>query len=164
MQRKTGSITLQDITPIWLTDVRIRVKESTYTRYYRNVHRYILPHIGEVPLCKLDSLRINDFASFLLAEGGIRGSALAPKTVSDILSTLNSVLQYGQLCGYACAPAHGIRIPHSPCQTVTLPPNSREILEKLLLRRSDTTSVGIMLSLFTGLRIGELCGLRWENV
>lgn len=47
---------------------------------------------------------------------------------------------------------------------VTLPPNSREILEKLLLRRSDTTSVGIMLSLFTGLRIGELCGLRWEDI
>ena len=41
---------------------------------------------------------------------------------------------------------------------------NREMLEKLLLRRRDTTSVGIMLSLFTGLRIGELCGLRWEDI
>lgn len=164
MQRKTRSITLEELAPIWLTDIRIRVKESTYTRYYRNVHRYILPHLGEVSLAALDSLQINDFARLLLTEGGIRGSGLAPKTVSDILSTLNSILQYGQLGGYACAPAYRIRIPHSPSQAVTLPASSRMLLEKLLLSRRDTTGIGIMLSLFTGLRIGELCGLRWEDI
>ena len=164
MPRKTRSITLQELTPMWLTDVRVRVKESTYTRYYRNVNRYILPFIGDEPIRQITGLRINDFAGKLLAEGGVEGGALSPKTVSDILSTLNSILQYGQLCGYPCAPERRVRIPRSPCQTVTLPPDSREVLEKLLLRRRDTTSVGIMLSLFTGLRIGELCGLRWEDI
>ncbi len=164
MQRKTRSTLLQELAPIWLADVRMRVKESTYTRYYRNVYRYLLPHLGETPVYKLNTLQVSGYADFLLSQGGIRGSGLAPKTVSDILSTLNTVLQYGQICGYPCAPARGIRLPGSYRQTVTLPPDSRALLEKLILSRNDTTSIGIMLSLFAGLRIGELCGLRWEDI
>ena len=165
MTNKRKNITFRELSQLWLTDIRICVKESTYTRYHRYIYKYILPRIGDFPIQAVDSFCINRFTEQLLTVGGLRGGGLSPKTTTDVLCVLKSVLKFGRLNGYACPDTAGVRIPQRRQQNTTvLSRESRAILESLVLAGSDYTSLGILLSLFTGLRIGELCGLKWGDI
>jgi integrase len=57
-----------------------------------------------------------------------------------------------------------IHLPKDNKEMRVLSPPEREKLTKYLLQNADKTKVGVLLALHTGLRIGELCALRWEDV
>lgn len=149
----------------WLTDIRVGVKESTFTRYHRYVHKYIVPHLGSLPLTQVNCFCINRFAECLLSTGGIRGEGLSPKTATDILCVVKSILKFGSLCGYDCASTDGIRYPPRRHKNIRiLSKENRAFLENLVLEAKGSTHLGILISLFTGLRIGEICGLQWGDI
>ncbi|MCI8282432.1 MAG: site-specific integrase [Lachnospiraceae bacterium] len=149
----------------WLMDIKVTVKESTYTRYHRIVKKYLFPLLEEQMLSKMDQKYLNSLTEKLLAEGGVDRNPLSPKTVSDILCVLKSIFKYGKENGYPCLNASSLRYPQkSPKPVKILTEDIRTKLEKLLLDSEDTTSLGILFTLFTGIRIGELCGLRWEDI
>lgn len=159
------SCTTDEIAQIWLADIRVSVKESTYARYYRLVHKYILPRLGSMHLKDIDSLCLNRFTEELLKSGGLRKQKLAPKTVTDVLCVVKSILKFARLQGYSCPGVDGMRLPpKTPRNIRVLSGENRQMLENLLLNKDDTVSLGILLSLFTGLRIGEVCGLQWGDI
>lgn len=165
MGRTTKSITLHELAPLWLAEVRISVKESTFTRYNRCVYKYILPYLGGLSVQEIDSFRVNRYTEFMLTSGGLRDGALSPKTVTDVLCVLKAILKFARQNGYACPDISGARTPQRKRKNVAvLPADSRLLLEKIVLHRSDRVCTGILISLFTGLRIGELCGLKWGDV
>lgn len=84
----------------WLASVRGTVKESTYTRYYRNVYSYLVPALSKHLVSRLDSTIINQLKEELLLRGGKRSDGLSEKTVSDILSVLKMILFYAAGEGY----------------------------------------------------------------
>lgn len=160
-----NNCTVSQIAQCWLEDIRISVKESTYTRYWRITDKYILPHLGNVQIVEIDCLCINRFTENMLSNGGMRQTGLAPKTVTDVLCVLKSILKFARQQGYECASLDGVRFPQRRARNVSiLTAESRELLESLVLYRQDSTSVGVLLSLFTGLRIGEVCGLKWSDI
>ena len=149
----------------WLHAIRSMVKESTYTRYHRTVHEYLLPKFGNIQLVKLTAGEINRMSAELLQSGGKRGTGLSPKTVSDMLSVLKLILCHGTRSGYACPDTAQIERPRTKLPRIkTLCSAEMQRLERILWRSDDNVSLGILLSLYTGVRIGELCGLRWEDV
>ena len=150
---------------LWLESIRVSVKESTYTRYRRILFQYIYPRVGDIQVSHLDVKAGGALTGSLLESGGVNGGALAPKTVSDILCVLKAVLRYGRENRYPCADLQGLRAPlrqKAPVQTFGK--DARTRLEQGLLAARDTVSLGILTTLYTGVRIGELCGLRWEDV
>lgn len=164
-QRHNGPATVAETAQMWLCDIRMAVKESTYTRYHRAVTKYIIPWLGERNIQNVDSFCINRFTEVLLDKGGIRQKGLSPKTVTDILCVLRSVLKFARMAGIPCADTSGIRIPQRKNHRVqVLSDNIRGELERIVLCRKDSTSVGILLSLYLGLRIGEVCGLQWGDI
>ncbi len=149
----------------WLHSVRSSIKESTYTRYHRTVHVYLMPKLGTISLIKLSPNDINRISEELMQNGGKRGQGLSAKTISDILSVLKLILHYGTRQGYACPDTSNINSPKKKKPKVkTLCNNEIQRLEQLLWDSNDTISLGILFSLYTGVRIGELCGLRWEDI
>lgn len=149
----------------WLADIRVSVKESTYTRYYRIVTKYLFPLLEEQMLSKIDQRYLNSLTEKLLQEGGVDHKPLAPKTVSDILCVLKSIFKFGRENEYPSPNVSTMRYPQRvPKPVKILTDDNRIKLEKLLLDSEDTTSLGILFSLFTGIRIGELCGLRWGDI
>ena len=68
----------------WLTTVKGTVKESSYTRYYRNVYCYLVPAIGKYAISRIDSTLVGRMKDEMLSCGGKRGEGLSEKTVSDI--------------------------------------------------------------------------------
>ena len=149
----------------WLESIKAAVKESSYARYQRILFYYLYPRIGEVSVGLLDARTCIALESTLLAEGGKQGGSLSPKTVSDIVCVLKTVSRYGRDTGYPCPDLHALRRPQNQKKPIsTLSEDRRIALERALLDARDTVSLGVLVTLFTGLRIGELCGLRWEDV
>lgn len=149
----------------WLGDVRGTVKESTYTRYHRIVMKYLLPLLKQEALEKIDQKYLSRMTAVLLARGGTDGAALAPKTVTDILCVLKSILNYGKENHFCCPDIGRLKYPQGKSRpSRTLTEESRKKLEQCLLMSDDDVSLGILFTLFTGVRIGELCGLRWSDI
>ena len=158
------STTFADIADCWLTTIKGTVKESSFTRYHRNVHSYLNPAIGTLTLPEANSNAICQLKDELLENGGKRGEGLSEKTVSDLLSTLKMILMYAEEQGYPVMNAELIRNPKKKKHEVNC--NSGRVvsrLEEILLSSGDRISLGILLTLHTGIRNGELCGLRWGD-
>lgn len=158
------STTFADIADYWLTTIKGTVKESSFTRYHRNVHSYLNPAMGTLTLPEITSNAICQLKDELLENGGKRGYGLSEKTVSDLLSTLKMILMYAEEQGYPVMNAELIRNPKKKKHEVNVIPGgviSR--LEEILLSSDDRISLGILLTLHTGIRNGELCGLQWSD-
>lgn len=149
----------------WLQAIHNTVKESTFTRYHRTVSVYLIPKLGNTHLVKLSADDINRISAELLQNGGKRGHGLSPKTVADMLSVLKLIFRHALHQGYTCPDVSLIDMPKKKLPKIkTMCSNEIQKLEQLLWNSDDSTSLGILLSLYTGVRIGELCGLRWDDI
>ncbi len=156
---------LEELCGHWLADVKISVKESTFAQYYRLVTKYILPELGELPLEQLNTKTVNAFSEKLLQGGGLFGANLSPKTVTDILTVLKSVFKFGVQNEYVAAGLEGVRYPGREGKTIKiLSEENRKTLERVLTQDTGAMEMGILLSLFTGMRLGEVCGLTWQDI
>ena len=152
-------ITVGKVYREWLNAVVNRVKESTLANYQNKFEKHILPEFGDIPCADLTAGRINAFINKKLADG------LSASYVRDIFTVFKTMLKYAQ-------EEYGFRL---SLKNVVLPKAERNQVEKIsdteqkklvsyLKANMSLTAFGILLSLFMGLRIGELCGLKWEDV
>ena len=149
----------------WMRSIRPEIKESTYAQYSFMLRRHIFPRIGRVKTKDLTATRVEEFKRLLLTEGCIgREKGLSPKSAACVLAVVKQVLEYAQAHGYE---VQSIRI-HGPRQKKpvirVLAREEQHALEKVLASDRNRVNAGIMLSLYAGLRIGEVCALKWGDV
>lgn len=143
----------------WLRMERGRVRESTYVKYDGILQKHILPGLGGCCPQGFSTQLAEQFKQALLDEG------LSAKTVRDILTVLRSILKYTAAQYPGAFPAVEIACPREPKKDVRvldLAEQTRFI--EFLQTDMDECRFGTLLALLTGLRIGELCALRWGNV
>ena len=144
----------------WLGHCRMKVKESTFVKYESTLEKHIKPRLGGCFPLEITGAQADDLARELLFE-----KKLAPKTVHDVLVVLHSVLKYtaGQFPGHF--PEVEINYPRQSRQEMrVLSREEQTRFTSFLLENLDPCRFGILLALLTGLRIGELCALRWGNI
>ncbi len=149
----------------WLRWKRTELKASSMTRYTDIVNGLLLPYFGGKEVGAVTRSDAASFAQWLLSEGNSRGGGLSPRTAATVLSVLKSILHYaGQIRGLAVADLKGVAVkqPVKPLRVFSVGEQQR--LCRYLLHRRDPCSIGIVLALYTGLRLGELCALRWEHI
>ena len=143
----------------WLNAVVNRVKESTLANYKAKFEKHILPVFADIPCADLSAGRINEFINKKLADG------LSASYVRDIITVFKSMLRYAQV-------EYSFKL---SLKNVVLPKVEKKQIEKIgdaeqkrlityLKANMSLTAFGILLSLCMGLRIGELCGLKWGDV
>ena len=144
----------------WLGLNRLRLKESTYVKYQSSIRKYIKPYLGDMDLGELDTKAVNKFTSELLYTHG-----LSPKTVKDILLILHSILKYAnkQVPG-VCVPLEIIYPKDSRTEIRVLSTDEQTRVTNFLLTDMNDCKLGTLLALWTGVRIGELCALRWDHI
>lgn len=143
----------------WLILSRSRVKESTFVKYHNTVNRHLKPALGEYLPQALNTVLIEEFSHELLLEG------LAPKTVRDILTVLSGVLKYCRRQLGVNFPAIDVVYPKEhkkEMRVLTLEEQTR--FAEYLLSDMDEAKFGVLLALLTGLRIGEVCALKWKDI
>lgn len=144
----------------WLQGCRSRLKESTYVKYATILERHIKPKLGGCFCLGITSGLIQAFTNELLTK-----DKLAPKSVKDILVVLHSILKYTAKQFPGTFPLVEITYPKEVRKEMrVLSREEQDRLIRYLLTDMDECKFGVLLALFTGMRIGELCALRWENV
>ena len=157
--RTAGTLTFGTLLEEWMGAIRIRVKPSTFANYRMKADKHILPMLGGIRYDALTAEHVHDFIRQKLENG------LSAKYVADIVIVMKSVGKYG-------ARAYGFR---NPFTEVILPKTERRELQiftqaqqtllcRYMAKHCDLTALCILLSMYTGLRIGEVCGLKWEDV
>jgi len=160
---KAGKVA--DVGNRWLSEAAVSLKESSVNKYEDILHCYILPEFGESELSEITNQQLINFANSLLSGGGARGQGLAPSTVAEVLSAMNGIRVYAMQKNYTVA---------FSTECVSLKKNQVDIrvfsLEEegrllgYLQENLDLPALGIMLCLFTGIRLGELCAMKWDDI
>ncbi len=164
-----GKESLDAASEEWLRYIRKRVKESTYIRYKNIIKNHIIPEIGMLNPEEIDSRMINHYADYLLENGkkGRNAEGLSTKYVRDIISILKLVMQYdSSVHGRNPAALDKLDIRRENRERVmrVLSVTEQDALCRYLRGEKCFLNLGILLSLFTGIRIGELCALKWKNI
>ena len=125
---------------------------------------YILPILGGEYMQNLTTSKLNDFIHHKLNNGRLNGNGgLSAKSVRDIMTVYRSIESYA-------AREYGIKETHFTMpkiekkQTDVLSTFERKRLENYLIHNQNNTNISVLLCLFTGLRVGELCGLKWGDI
>lgn len=156
----------RDLLSQWLAARRPELKETTLNRYEYLLRRHVLPELGEVPLHRLHARTINAFLENKRKGGGLAaGGELSAAYVRSIAVVIQSALRYGTaegLCppitGKICKPAM------ESAEIRILSQEEQRALEQTIYAHTDPTGIGVLLALYGGLRIGEVCALSWEDV
>lgn len=155
----SGKRTVGELFNEWLTAVKLKVKLSTYACYQVKINKHILPVFGGLAYEKLTVSSIHEFIESKLKKG------LSVKYVSDIVIVFKSMAKYvSRVHGYA-NPLKNVVLPQKEKKDMKLLSKSeQEKLCRFVLNKPDNTKLGILLSYYTGLRIGEVCGLKWCDI
>ncbi|MCI7130775.1 MAG: site-specific integrase [Lachnospiraceae bacterium] len=149
------TITIDELCEQWLQEIREQRKYSTYQKYADIYDTYIKEPLGSMPVCELTS----DTAVKILPR------QLSASIHKSIFCVLNQMLQYGSI--YYSFPNVRLQLSGGAKKTEPIEIMSMADQKKLLdylYADLDTYKLGIVLCLFTGLRLGEICGLRWEDI
>lgn len=155
-----------DILTAWLQSSRTNIKESTFAKYSHIIDSHIRPALGQFPLGKISTQLIESFIQQQLLTGRLDGKGgLSPKTVTDMLTIIKESIGYAQDNGIAaiCNPKR-VTVKKKEREMRVLTLLEEEALVRVLMDDIDQYKFGVMLSLYTGIRIGELCALQWENL
>ncbi|HBI1629377.1 TPA: site-specific integrase [Enterococcus faecalis] len=158
--RGQGAFTLNEWIEQWLVIVKKEVKLSTFASYSYKLSNYVLKTMGDSALNEIDDLRLNKLVEDLIAQG------LSKSTICVIFGILSRALN------------HAVKAKHlksNPCSTISLPkPKRRHIrgldieeqkkLENVAYKNPQQQGLSVIVALHTGLRIGELAALRWEDI
>lgn len=149
----------------WFESIESQTKESTRNKYLNMLNSYILPLYGDRTLDSITYDFIDSHCNFLLVSGGKNGNGLSAKTVTDVLSLIRNVLKYAIRKGmYVPCDGSAIQVKRTAMPMRVLSKTEQEQLCKYILAEPEPCNIGILVCLFTGLRVGEICALRWEDV
>lgn len=150
--------TINQITEEWKEEKKKYVKKSTYAAYQLLIQNHIKPYFGD--LYEVNEEKVQQFVFDKLDAG------LSEKIIRDIIIVLKMILKFGIKNGYLEYVQIDAKFPSKQEKKdldVLLKADQKKFMEHL---RNNFTfkNLGIFICLSTGMRIGEICGLRWCDV
>lgn len=161
-------ITISEWMDHWLENyAKPIVKLSTYSSYELYIRGHIKPKLGTL---YMNTLRVDDLQRFFnerSKNGNLNGKGgLSPKTLTNMRNMMHLSFEQAVKNGMLLNnPISGVCLPRVAKKEMRV--LTRQEQERLILaaqQAPEPAAFGVIFDLFTGLRIGELCALRWENV
>lgn len=165
--REPGKVTIAEWFTTWLNDyMKISLRPTTWESYKYQIKGHIMPALGHLRLSELQTPHIQRFYNEKLESGRLDGKpgGLSPKSVRYLHTIIHSCLEQARK-------EH--LIPINPAGAVTLPKlekkeirylNKEEIAEFLKVAQDSKHYAAFFLALATGMRRGEILGLRWKDI
>ncbi len=150
----------------WLEHKSLSVKQSTYVRYKNSLNLHIVPKLGDYKIHLIDTERLQKFFVEESDFGRLdQSGGLSPKTLLEMLMIIKGILYFAKSHGESIqCDFKQIVIKKSYNEMRILSLEEERRLNSVLLLNQDIYKLGILLCLYTGIRIGELCALKWGNI
>ena len=152
----------------WLTHyIKPSAKERTYIRYEQLIRTHIAPKIGDKDVNDLTPIVLQSFVTELLNTGKLKtGKELSANFVNMVISVIQNSLKTAHLVGIANEYiANKIKRPRTKEKQVEcFSCQEQKKIENHVLNSDKDKLFGIVLCLYTGLRIGELLALTWDDI
>lgn len=160
----THHITIAEAAHMWVNAGRKRWKSGTYTVYYQIIDKYIIPCLGNTLVEKMTNREMENFLVLLMNQKD--GKKLSKNYLFQICGLVERILGYiNRQYGY------DIAIPVNPVVKKTMNPiflpgeHTLSVLEDYLCKNcEEDTCLGILIAFHTGIRLGELSGLMWQDI
>lgn len=153
-------MTVKELFDEWILSISIRTKESTIENYKMKIRKHLLPDFGRMKFEMLNTKIIQVYVQQKLKSG------LSARYVADILIVFKSMAKYVSR-EYDCYnPLANVALPKVSRKSSVriLDKNEQQKLTEYLSANKNRVSLGILIAMYTGLRIGELCALRWRDI
>lgn len=155
----TPNLSLEELMWNWLGSISNQVKPSTYLKYESMIRNHLIAGIGQMPAQSVSGSMIDQ-----LADEKLHGpSPLSPKSINDLLVILGMAFTYAN-AEYGIVKPTIRRVKEATREMRVLSRQEQQILEAYLLQNMDCYKLGVLLALYSGLRIGELCALQWDDI
>ena len=154
------NITFKDICTEWLTENEIRNKKSTIAKYKSICKNHIYPYFEKIKPTDIQTNHINAFIRYKTFS-----SNLETKTIHDIITLLMQIIRYAETKEYIPQIKSEILTPSIVKKDLDiLTETEQKALVNSIKGNITGESIGILLSLFAGLRLGEICALKWSDI
>lgn len=153
------SLLFSDVMKLWLESRRAHIKESSYAGYRSKLEKQIFPYFEGLKYSRVEAEHVEAFIADKLSEG------LSAKYVSDMVMMIRSAAKWAEINrNYADRVRH-TQLPKTKAkETVVFSRDQQQRLISAIDRTKSPTACGVLLTVFTGLRIGELCALKWSDI
>ena len=165
-KKKSAELNFSEVLYSWINANKIRLKGATVSKYQYLINSHIIPELGNNPVSAITSSAINGFLENKLNNGQLNGSGgLSPTYVKSMAIIIEASLKYAVAEGMCLPIKNTIYKPSIPKKELKiLTPDVQKKFEKILLREGSEVSLGTIIALHTGMRIGEICALMWDDV
>lgn len=140
----------------WLSNQKKYLKYSTYTNYFNIIHNHIMPHLGDYDIDELKEEILQNFILEQLEHGRVdHTGGISHKYAKDIITVLKLTINHDfKIC-----------LPYEKPKAVEIFEKENQITLINHLQSNIThKNFGILLCIHTGIRIGELCALKWSDI
>ena len=150
--------TIREVSALWKADKKQYVKQSTLSAYTLILENHILPEFGDK--MKLAETDVQEFTLRKLQSG------LSQKTVKDILIVLKMIQKFGVKAGILPFAEWDIKYPteHKKQELEVLSVTNQRRIMQYAKENFTFRNLGIYICLSTGMRIGEICALKWGDI
>ncbi len=152
------SIGFTELTQSWMEkDARPRLKPQSLDRYQQFLRLHILPVLGQYQAHEIDLEILQGFTAVLLQE-------LSVSHVKSIVAVTRAILRKGYEWGYVKANPADMRISYPRHTPKKIDPLTPEEIHALLAQASQKWCAVLVVAIWTGLRVGEIQAMKWNNL
>lgn len=156
---------VSDLVDEWLCLTEKRVARSTYVKYEQLAKTYIIPYFKTLTCKELDHKCLNRFYNEINREDCSRKRPLSVGNKRTIFMIVNNMLDYAYESRHLDQKFYiKPRLGRTRKAVRVFSQEDQKKIETYALDHVDNCSLAVMLALFTGLRLGEICALQWRDI
>lgn len=156
--KKSESITYNDILKLWL-NTKKDLKLQSLLNYENLINNYLINTIGNKNIKELKS---NDIENLFIE---LKEKNVATSTRKTLIYIIRASLNYAYNNNYSeYIDVSNIKFKLSNKAIFVLSKEEQSTLENKLKDKPNIRKICLLLCLYTGLRVGEVCGLKWEDI
>lgn len=157
-------LTFTELAEAWLQSVKCGLKESTCAHYQYTLYKYVLPILGTVPISRLEENILEQALQKIIAPPDGQHKELGFSSARECLSMVRRICKYAVHLRLIRPMELSVRLPQEKSHSMTpLSVVEQNRLRTYVLSNPTPRKLGLLLGIESGLRIGEVCGLKWDD-
>ena len=168
LETSEHELTVNDVASGWMASCVTDVKVSTFERYNWLLNKHVLPELGRLPVRELTADRIERFLAKKRRTGRLdENGGLSAKTVNDLHAMLSTLVRFAGREFLLPKPVglEDVRFSKRGKPRIEVfSERETNLITVAIMREKGLNELPFLICLETGLRVGEVCALRWEDV